>query len=185
MDLTNHFLIAMPDMDDPFFAGSVVYLCRHDEDGALGVVVNKQSPMLMAMVFASGVSRVPERFLDQWIMLGGPVNLERGFVLHSPASKWQNSVMVNEDISLTSSRDIIEYIGQNQSEEKISKLMLTLGCASWQAGQLEQELAENAWLTVKADEYILFDVPPEQRYAAAMAKLGVSEANLMQGAGRA
>ncbi|MDO5058994.1 MAG: YqgE/AlgH family protein [Neisseria sp.] len=184
MNLSNHFLIAMPDMDDPFFSGSVVYLCQHDEDGALGIVINKPSPIMMEMVFSAASGRAPDYLKDSPVMMGGPVQIDRGFVLHTPEGRWQSSIKVGNGVSLTTSRDIIEKMGQNGSEAA-EKAVISIGSASWHSGQLEKELAENAWLTVPADTAILFDTPPEQRYRAALAKLGVDTVFLMKGAGRA
>ncbi|MCP1659556.1 YqgE/AlgH family protein [Neisseria perflava] len=180
MNLTNHFLIAMPDMDDPFFTDSVVYICEHNDDGALGIVINKPSPITMDMIFAASGRNIPQRMQHDSVMMGGPVQIDRGYVLHTPIGDWQNSMIVTDDIALTSSRDVIENITEN-----VDKALVSIGYSSWRKGQLERELANNGWLTVPADEHILFDVPYEHRYAAAFAKLGFSPSALAAGAGHA
>ncbi len=180
--LTNHFLIATPALEDPFFAGSVVYICRHDDDGAMGVIINKASPIPMEAVFSAAEKDVPDRFQNQPILMGGPVQIDRGFVVHTPCGAWQSSFPVGGDTALTTSRDIIERLAQNDAVEKA---ILTIGCSSWSAGQLEQELAQNSWLTVPADDAILFDIPLRKRHRAALSKLGIQPAALMQGAGHA
>lgn len=180
--LTNHFLIATPALEDPFFAGSVVYICRHDDDGAMGVIINKASPIPMEAVFSAAEKDVPDRFQNQPILMGGPVQIDRGFVVHTPRGAWQSSFPVGGDTALTTSRDIIERLAQNDAVEKA---ILTIGCSSWSAGQLEQELAQNSWLTVPADDAILFDIPLRKRHRAALSKLGIEPAALMQGAGHA
>ena len=182
MNLADHFLIAMPSLDDPFFGGSVVYVCQHSEEGAMGVVINKPSPVLMDLIFEAAASPTPERFKGLWVMMGGPVQVDRGFVVHTPLGSWQNSLAVNDEVALTTSRDIIEQLSL---ENKVEQAVVAIGYASWSAGQLEKELAENSWLTVPADQHILFHLPYEQRYQAALAKLGVEEVYLMKGAGHA
>ncbi|QEY25093.1 YqgE/AlgH family protein [Neisseria animalis] len=182
MNLTDHFLIAMPDMDDPFFAGSVVYICEHNEDGALGIIINKPSPITIDMIFVASGRTVPLSRQQESVMMGGPVQVDRGYVVHTPVGDWQSSMMVSDDIALTSSRDVIEHLSE---QGKVEKALVSIGYSSWYKGQLERELADNVWLTVEADEHILFDVPYEQRYAAAFAKLGFSPDNLIAGAGHA
>lgn len=183
MDLTNHFLIAMPDLADGLFAGSVVYLCEHNEEGAMGVIINKPSPIPMDVVFSGSGKSLPERFLNDFVMVGGPVHPERGLVIHTPAGDWLSSLLVGESgNAVTTSRDIIDNLAD---AGKVEKVLMTIGYASWGRGQLERELAENSWLTVAADNTILFDLPAERRYQAAFEKLGVARVNLMNGAGHA
>ncbi|SAY51168.1 YqgE/AlgH family protein [Neisseria weaveri] len=182
MDLTNHLLLAMPDVDDPFFEKSVVYICEHNADGAVGLVINKPSPLKMGVVFGAVDLNLPERFEDDPVMIGGPVQLDRGYVLHRPVGNWQSSLVVNDNTALTTSRDIIESLANG---ETVDKAMISIGYASWTAGQLERELGENTWLTVPADEYIVFDLPYAKKYGAALAKLGVGSESLMREAGHA
>ena len=182
MNLTDHFLIAMPAMDDPFFERCVVYICEHDDDGALGIIVNKPSMITMEMIFAAADRNIPLRLQHENVMMGGPVNMDRGFVVHTPVGNWQSSKVVSKEIALTSSRDVIENIAR---EGLVDKALISIGYSRWSKGQLERELADNVWLTVPADEHILFDVPYEHRYAAAFAKLGIDPNALSSGAGHA
>lgn len=181
MNLTNHFLISMPTLEDAFFAESVVYICRHDKEGAMGIIVNKPSPLLVDIVFDTAGIRVPPCVAGQWIMMGGPINLNRGYVLHKPAGKWESSIKVTEEIALTASRDILEHFGHDTND----RALLTIGQSGWSSGQLEKELAENSWLTMPADIDILFEIPYEKRYETALGKLGINRTNLMKDAGHA
>ncbi|MGB4883137.1 MAG: YqgE/AlgH family protein [Neisseria sp.] len=182
MNLANYFLMAIPSMNDPFFEGSVVYLCEHNEEGAMGVVINKPSPVTMDLVFEAAGGETPERFRKEWVMMGGPVQIDRGFVLHTPVGSWQSSLMVTDNIAMTTSRDIIENLAKDNS---VDQAIITIGYASWEKGQLERELADNSWITVPADEEILFKTPHEERYQAAFAKLGIEPSALIGPAGHA
>lgn len=182
MNLVDHFLVAMPDIGDPLFEGSVIYLCRYDKDGAMGVVINKPSPVTMDLVFAAAEANVPQRFEHESVMMGGPVQLDRGYVVHSPIGNWQSSMTVNEGVALTTSRDIIENLAK---PEAVDQAVVCIGHASWSAGQLEKELAANSWLTVPFDQKILFELPYDERYQAALGKIGIRPHQLMQGAGHA
>lgn len=182
MNLANYFLVAMPDMDDPFFQESVIYLCEHNEDGALGIIINKPSPITMDMIFAASDRNIPLRMQHESVMMGGPVQVDRGYVVHTPLGSWQNTLAVTDNIALTSSRDIIENLSKPGA---VDKALVSIGYSSWYKGQLERELAENVWLTVPADEHILFDVPYEHRYAAVFEKLGIEASMLTLGAGHA
>lgn len=183
MDLSNHFLIAMPSQAEGFFAGSVVYLCEQNDEGAMGIVINKPSPIPMDVIFSGNGSRVPMRFLNDFVMIGGPVQPERGFVLNTPIGNWSSSLTVsNSTNAITTSRDIIENL---DNIEKVEHAILTIGYSSWSQGQLEREITDNDWLIVEADNHILFEVPVAQRYQAALAKLGINPLNLMQGLARA
>lgn len=180
--LANHFLIAMPDMQDQFFRESVVYICEHNADGAMGIIVNKPSPIMMDLLFDAAKTPTPERFHGQWVLMGGPVQVDRGFLVHTPTGSWESSLMVTDDIAMTTSRDII--IGLTQDNE-VNKALATIGYSSWSAGQLEQELAANSWLSVPADMKVLFDIPYKQRYQAALKLLNINVANLSGLAGHA
>jgi len=183
VNLTDHFLIAMPAMADPYFSGTLVYICEHNEQGALGIIVNRPLDMTLAALFerielpleATGFERMPVYF-------GGPVQTDRGFVLHRPVGSWQSTLAVNSEVGLTSSRDVLQTLGKTGEPGEI---VVTLGYSGWSAGQLEDELAQNAWLTVRATPHILFGLPFEERLAAALAALGVSFAQLAEGAGHA
>lgn len=183
VNLTDHFLIAMPAMADPYFSGTLVYICEHNEQGALGVIVNRPLDMMLASLFerievpleAAGFERMPVYF-------GGPVQTDRGFVLHQPIGSWQSTLAVNDHIGLTSSRDVLQAVGKAGDPQEI---IVSLGYSGWSSGQLEDELAQNAWLTVPATPDILFSMPFEERLPAAMGALGVSFAHLAEEAGHA
>lgn len=182
MNLTNHFLIATNTLTDSTFSGSVIYICEHSENGAMGIIINKPSPIGMEVVFTSTGNRIPDRFINQYIMMGGPVQVERGFVLHSPLGNWQSTLAINSENGITTSKDVIESLAK---DERVEKVLLTIGYSSWSKGQLEREVAENAWFVVPADNHILFDTPIEQKYTAALSKLGINHVNLMHGVGHA
>jgi putative transcriptional regulator len=173
--LANHFLIAMPGMQDQFFRDSVVYLCEHNAEGAMGIIVNKPSPIMMDLLFDSAKTPTPERFHGQWVLMGGPIQVDRGFLIHTPTGSWESSLLVTDEVAMTTSRDII--IGLTQDDE-VKKAVATIGYSSWNAGQLEQELASNSWISVPADMKILFDIPYKQRYQAALKLLNIDMAKL-------
>ena len=183
VNLTNHFLIAMPNMADPNFAKTLTFVCEHNDQGALGLVVNRPIDMTLGALFErldlkleiSGLSDAP-------VFFGGPVQTDRGFVLHQPVGDWSSTLPVRDEVGLTTSKDILEAVAAGTGP---AKLMLALGYAGWGAGQLEQELAQNAWLTVEARPGILFDLPPEERLPAAMKLLGIDFATLQDEAGHA
>jgi len=183
VNLTNHFLIAMPSMADPNFSRTLTYICEHNADGALGVVINRPTDMNLATLFdrlslsldSPEVGRSP-------VYYGGPVHPDRGFVLHNPAGDWQSSLAVNPGVGLTTSKDILEAVGQGNGP---AKLLVTLGYSGWGAGQLEDEIKQNAWLTVEARDAIIFDLPAEARLVAAMELLGVDYLNLSEQVGHA
>lgn len=181
-NLTHHFLIAMPSMTDPNFARTLTYIAEHNEQGALGIIVNRPIDMTLGTLFERvDLALEAEGFAEQPVYFGGPVQTDRGFVLHRPAGQWHSTLNVGE-VGLTSSRDILQSIGASGQP---SDILVTLGYAGWAAGQLEQELADNAWLTVPADMSIVFGLPPEERLAAAMQRLGIDFANLSETAGHA
>ena len=183
VNLTDHFLIAMPAMADPYFAKSLTYVCEHTDQGALGVVINKPIEMTLKMLLDQvGIELESEEHAEELVHFGGPVQMDRGFVLHQPVGEWLSTMAVNENVALTTSKDILEAVGRGQGPYK---LLVSLGYAGWAAGQLEQELAQNAWLTVPASSAIIFDLPWEQRLPAAMQLLGVDLASLADEAGHA
>ncbi|QSI77485.1 MULTISPECIES: YqgE/AlgH family protein [Niveibacterium] len=183
MNLTHHFLIAMPAMDDPNFARTLTYIAEHNEDGALGVIVNRPIDMTLGELFSKVDIALESADLAQRpVYFGGPVQTDRGFVLHRPAGEWHSSLKVNDSVALTSSKDILESLGANGEPGEV---LISLGYAGWSAGQLEDELKQNAWLTVPADLSIIFDLPPEDRLDAAMKLLGVDFTNLSDVAGHA
>ena len=183
INLTHHFLIAMPNMGDPYFARSLTYLCEHNEQGALGVVVNRPIDMTLQALFERlSLTLKDHELADAPIYFGGPVQTDRGFVLHTPAGSWQSTLRVGDAIGLTTSKDILEAVGRGEGPRR---LLVTLGYAGWSPGQLEHELTQNAWLTVEARDAIIFDLPAEERLPAAMELLGIDFARLADEAGHA
>jgi putative transcriptional regulator len=183
INLTHHFLIAMPNMADPYFAKTLTYVCEHNDQGALGLVVNRPIDMTLQALFERLSLTLKDKDLsDAPIYFGGPVQTDRGFVLHEPTGNWQSTLRVRDAIGLTTSKDILEAVGRGEGPQKI---LVTLGYAGWSAGQLEHELGQNAWLTVEAKDAILFDLPSEERLPAAMELLGVDYARLADSAGHA
>ncbi|MES2236769.1 MAG: YqgE/AlgH family protein [Rugosibacter sp.] len=185
--LANHFLIAMPAMADPNFSRTLTYICEHNAEGAVGIVINRPTDMRLGELFKRVAIPLEEGlptecFANLPVYAGGPVQSDRGFVLHRTTQQWQSSLKVTDDLALTSSRDILQAMG---SAGQPSDVLVTLGYAGWTAGQLEWELAQNTWLTVKASPHILFNVPSEERLAAAMQLLGIDFANLSEVAGHA
>ena len=182
-NLTHHFLIAMPSMADPHFARTLTYIAEHDDKGALGIIVNRPLNLTLATLFERIDLKLEiDSLAAQPVYFGGPVQTDRGFVLHRPLSTWHTTMRVHDEVGLTSSRDILQAMAATGEP---SSVLVSLGYAGWEAGQLEQELADNAWLTVPADPAIIFDLPPEERLAAAMQQLGVDFASLSEVAGHA
>ncbi|MDW8324539.1 MAG: YqgE/AlgH family protein [Burkholderiales bacterium] len=182
-NFTDHFLIAMPNMADPNFAGTLTYICDHGEQGALGVVVNRPIDLTLGRLFEQvGIELKDARLAEQPVYFGGPVQVERGFVLHRPVGSWNSTLSVNDRVGLTTSKDILEATGRGQGP---AQLLVTLGYAGWGPGQLEDEIKQNAWLTVAADPDVIFDLPPQARLPAAMRLLGIDPAMLSEQAGHA
>lgn len=187
LDLSDHFLIAMPSMLDPVFGGTVVYVCEHNNGGALGVIINKPTDMTMDVLFSRLDLKLEINLNDEIlphspVMFGGPVQVERGFVLHVPQAVYTSSLKISDELALTTSRDVLDAVAHGRGP---SRYMVTLGCAGWSAGQLEEEILRNGWLTVRADPAILFDTPVEQRFVAAMRLLGIDPSMLTGEAGHA
>lgn len=183
MNLSNHFLIAMPSMHDPVFGGAVVYLCEHNDRGALGMVINKPTDLKMDGLLAR-LNLKPEidALAEKPVMFGGPVQEDRGFVLHSPAGEFLSMLKVTDDIAFTTSRDVLEAAASGHGPQH---LLVGIGYSGWGAGQLEDEISRNGWLTVTADPKVIFDLPIEQRYAAALKLLGIEPWMLAHGVGHA
>lgn len=185
--LANHFLIAMPAMTDPNFSRSLTYLCEHNAAGALGIIINKPLDINLGTLFERvSVPLTPgesqAKYNNLPVFFGGPVQTDRGFVLHRPSGQWQSTLTVGDDIGLTSSRDILQAMSDDGEP---SDVLVSLGYAGWAAGQLEWELSQNGWLTVAADPGIIFNLPVEERLPAAMQLLGIDFANLSDVAGHA
>lgn len=183
VNLTDHFLIAMPTLEDPYFANALVYICEHNENGALGIIVNRPIDLDLAGLFEKIEIKLENDHVAKLpVYFGGPVQLDRGFVLHRPVGFWQSTLSVNGDVGLTSSRDVLQAVAGGQHSTDI---LVSLGYSGWEAGQLEDEIGQNSWLTVPAQASILFDLPPEERLPAAMQKLGISFSQLSDVAGHA
>ena len=182
INLTSHFLIAMPAMSDPNFSRTLTFVCEHNERGALGIVVNRPIDVALSALFRQVEIPLGEgEFADQPVYFGGPVQFDHGFVLHRPVGAWKSTLAVG-DIGLTTSRDILEAMAHGKGP---SEQIVALGYAGWAPGQLEDEILRNGWLTVAADMDVIFNLPPEERYDAAMHALGVNTANLSEEAGHA
>jgi putative transcriptional regulator len=181
--LEQQFLIAMPGMVDPNFARGVTLLCQHNDEGALGITINRPSEVTLGEVFDQiGIDWEDETLEKVVVYEGGPVHPERGFVLHSGPPVWESSMRVGAGISVTTSRDILEAIARGEGPEKY---LMALGYAGWGAGQLEDEMRDNAWLNVMAKADILFDHPVEQRWEQAVASLGIQVESLQPAGGHA
>jgi len=183
MDLTNQFLIAMPSMEDPNFRRTVVYVCEHNERGAMGVVINRPTELTLASLFDKIDLRLEiAPWKDEPVLYGGPVQTERGFVLHAPAGNYGSTLNVAEGIGLTTSKDVLEAVAEGSGPDR---MLVTLGYSGWGAGQLEDELLRNGWLTAPADARILFDTPMDARFGAALHLLGIDLRHLAGQAGHA
>ena len=183
VNLTHHFLIAMPNMVDPHFARTLTFICEHNDKGALGLVVNRPTEMtLQALLEQVSIPFGSEEFKSIPIHFGGPVQVDRGFVLHMPLGQWQSTLAVSPEVGLTTSKDILQALARGEGPRQ---LLVTLGYAGWAPGQLEQELAQNAWLTVQAKAEVIFELPAEDRLPAAMGLLGIDFASLSEQAGHA
>jgi len=181
--LANHFLMAMPGLADPNFDGTLILLAEHSAEGAMGLVLNRPMPFDLRGLFERISLALPdERLAVQTVLAGGPVQSDRGFVLHRPGGQWVASIAISPELSLTSSRDILESIAHAGGPTDV---VVTLGYAGWGPGQLEAELAQNAWLSVRADPDLIFLTPIEQRLSAAFGLLGVDPTLLHGSAGHA
>ena len=191
INLTNQFLIAMPGMADGTFAGSVVYLCEHTEKGALGLVINKPIDIKLKNLFEKVELTLDRQDLaDAPVYFGGPVQTDRGFVLHEPlgaagdgeGTHYNSTLQIPGGLEMTTSKDVLEAMAHGAGPKKV---LVTLGYSGWGAGQLEDEIGRNGWLTVNAEPGIIFDTPVEQRYERALSLLGIDPRMLSQEAGHA
>ncbi len=186
MNLTNQFLIAMPGMGDDTFSGAVVYLCEHTENGALGLVINKPIDIKLKNLFQKvDLSLDSEELAEQAVFYGGPVQTERGFVLHEKQGDtpvYSSTLSIPGGLEMTTSKDVLEALSHGAGPRR---LLVTLGYSGWAAGQLEDELGRNGWLTVDAVPEIIFDTPVAERYDRAVSLLGFDPRMLSQEAGHA
>ena len=182
-NFTDQFLIAMPSLRDPNFSQTVTYICAHNEDGAMGLVINRLANCDLGEILAQmemkpdnqSISKIP-------VYQGGPVHTDRGFVLHEPNDEWDSSINVSEFLNVTTSRDILHAIAESAGPRNY---LIALGYAGWSAGQLEEEIKENAWLNVSAHPDIIFNTPCEQRWSSATALLGIDHYQISAGFGHA
>lgn len=176
--LRDHFLLAMPCLSEGIFSQSITYICEHGESGAMGIVINRPLDLSVNEIFEHLQITCVRDFSGLPVMAGGPVQMDHGFVLHRYCDKtWEASLKVTSEITLTTSRDILRAIA---SDEGPQDHLIALGYAGWTAGQLEQELAENSWLTLPGNSDIIFSTPADQRLNAAAAELGI-DMNLISG----
>ncbi|MCB1734712.1 MAG: YqgE/AlgH family protein [Gammaproteobacteria bacterium] len=181
--LDNHFLIAMPALSDPNFSRTVTYLCEHNEDGAMGLVINRPLEITLDEIFKHmGIGDADPVVAAAPIYLGGPVQPDRGFVLHTPIGAWESTLRVTDDIGVTTSQDVLKAMAEGKGPEHA---LVALGYAGWGTGQLEAEIIDNAWLSVPAESDIIFHLPSEQRWRAAAASLGIDLDRLSSDAGHA
>lgn len=187
MNLQHHFLIAMPTLQDPLFKRSVVYICEHNEDGAMGLIVNKPMENLtvdgiLTKLKISPEPREPDARLDKPVFAGGPLAEDRGFILHSAQRTFASSIRVSDNTVITTSRDVLETLGTPDQPEQV---LVALGYCAWEKDQLESELLENAWLTTSANSNILFHTPIAERWREAAKSMGVDIHNIASEAGHA
>lgn len=174
--LDQQMLIAMPGMLDPNFVRSVTLLCQHTEEGAIGITINRLSRFSLGEILEQLDIRCEDPDLRSMPVLeGGPVNADRGFVVHTPVDGFESSLALNEEIMVTTSRDVLAAIADGRGP---SRFVVALGYAGWGDGQLESELRENAWLSVPIDSAIVFDLPLDDRWRQAVSRLGVGVENL-------
>jgi len=187
MNLQHHFLIAMPALQDPLFKRSVVYICEHNDEGAMGLIVNKPMENLtvdgiLTKLKISPTPRDPAARLDKPVFTGGPLAEDRGFILHSAQRTFSSSIRVSDNTVITTSRDVLESLGTPEQPEQV---LVALGYCAWEKDQLEGELLENAWLTTPANSNILFHTPIAERWREAAKSIGVDIHNITSEAGHA
>jgi putative transcriptional regulator len=188
LNLTGQFLIAMPSMTDPRFSQTISFICTHNEDGAMGIVLNRPSEYNVEDLLNQIELKItPSPLLEDAIYEGGPMQTDRGFVLHMPQQEYNSTIQINDSIALTTSKDILEAAADNQAPKK---MIIALGYAGWSAGQLEEEMGQNAWLNLEATEQqalqkIIFDTPANNRFKLGMDMMGLNSSNLLDVAGHA
>lgn len=171
LPLANQLLIAAPAMDDPHFARTVALICQHDDDGAMGVVINRPSEYTLGEIFQQmGIASADSELRGQRVLAGGPVHPERGFVVHDGGRSWDSSLAIAEGLSVTTSRDVLEAMARGEGPEHA---VVALGCAGWGAGQLEFELSGSSWITAPSDNEVLFHMPLDARWQAAAGQIGI------------
>lgn len=170
-NLTNHFLIAMPGLADPNFHKTVTFVCAHNEEGAMGITINRPLELVLDEVFQQmEIQAIHNDIANTTVFQGGPVQIDRGFVLHNPSSNWDSSLAISEHIQMTTSRDVLQAIASGDGPDDC---LVALGYAGWGAGQLENEILQNAWISGPANSDIIFKTPIEKRWQKAAQELGI------------
>lgn len=193
MNLTGQFLIAMPAMTDPRFSKTVTYICTHNADGAMGVIINRSADITVGELFAQiKLETESTQLLNKLVHFGGPVQTERGFILHEPSEAFDSTIVINDMMALTTSKDILEAAADGDQSQKNApqKMLIALGYAGWAAGQLEQEISQNAWLNLETRDAerthkLIFEADNTDKFDFAMGLLGLNLANLSEVAGHA
>lgn len=181
--LTNNLLIAMPSLADPNFSRTVTLLCEHSPEGAMGIMINRVTNLVLGDVLAQlNIDTTHSTCADEPVYFGGPVQNSRGFVLHEPIGNWEATLAVTDTLGVSTSRDILEALARNEGPDRY---LVALGYAGWGAGQLERELVQNSWLNVQAAREILFTLAPDQRWKAAAELTGIDLTHLSNEAGHA
>jgi putative transcriptional regulator len=188
MNLTGQFLIAMPAMTDPYFSKTVTYICTHNQDGAMGVIINRSADISVANLLKQiKLETESAPLLNKTVHFGGPVQIERGFILHEPNAEYDSTIVVNHAVALTTSKDILEASAEEKGPQK---MLIALGYAGWTAGQLEHEVSQNAWLSLESSSLedihaLIFDKADHEKFDCAMRMMGLDLANLSEVAGHA
>ena len=182
-NLVDQFLIAMPSLKDPNFEKTVTYICAHNDEGAMGIVINKPLEIDLGEIFEQmEIESDNQQAKQRSVFQGGPVHIDRGFILHKADTEWDSSIIVSGEICVTTSKDILESIAIGQGPDDA---VVALGYAGWSGGQLEEEILENVWLNGPADNQIIFDTPHDQQWQAAVAHLGIDLEKLSSDIGHA
>lgn len=171
LSLAGQFLVAMPQFENSTFSNSVIFICEHDEEGAMGLIVNKPASLEVQELFArTDIEPAQARMINQPVYCGGPVSSDRGFVLHSADRVWDSSLIINQQTALTTSLEVLQSIANGH--DCPSNYLIALGCANWSPGQLENELSMNFWLTCPFDQQLLFSEPVQRRYQSTFSTMG-------------
>ncbi len=183
-DLTHHFLVAMPSLDGTAFERTVIYMIEDSAEGSMGLVINREAPHTVGEMLDNLDIPIlqPDIRLDTPVQEGGPVDPDHGFVVHRPSGNWRSSILMPDDVAMTASLDLLEAMGHGEFPERF---IMALGYAGWAPGQLQQELADNSWLTVPYSTTVMFDIPNDQKWQMALSHLGVSPEFLSTEAGHA
>ncbi|KEY90911.1 hypothetical protein CF67_09023 [Candidatus Photodesmus blepharus] len=184
MNLTNHFLVAMPGIKDYYFKNSVVYICEHSANGAIGLIINAPINITIAGILEQTNTQAHFNMnnLNKPVLNGGPISENRGFIIHQPKDDYESSIQMTDKISVTTSKDILSVLG---TEAEPNNYVIALGYSGWRSGQLENELVKNSWLTIEADPDVIFNTPIRERWRKAIQILGIDAKQLSTQTGRA